>query len=52
MNAYHLLLHGSVGAWDEIVMAVGAVISLILIIALALSDRKRGAKEKEEDEDK
>lgn len=39
------LLHGTAGVWDEIIFALGFVVSVIIFIALALGDRKRDKKE-------
>ncbi|HKZ69693.1 MAG TPA: hypothetical protein VI547_03090 [Anaerolineales bacterium] len=40
------ILHGSAGAWDEILFGIAFVISVIIFIALAFADRKHDAKEK------
>ena len=39
------LLHGAIGVWDEVIFALGFVVSVIIFIALALGDRKRDKKE-------
>ena len=40
------ILHGSAGAWDEIIFGIAFVLSVIIFIALAFADRKHDAKEK------
>ena len=46
------LWHGTVGAWDEVIFAVGFVISVVIFIMISLSDKKRGEKKEEKTNDK
>lgn len=37
--------HGPTGFWDEIIFALGFIVSVLIFIGLALGDRKKEPKE-------